>query len=233
MEVILSLNNAIKCKIIRRISRFVVEGLVEGSRVLIYNNNTGRLAILRENSEAIIIPRKTKGRTSFELIGVSVDGYYALINTKYQMKSFEKLIEQNSLPYFKNCRIVKKEVKFQGSRIDYLIRCVSREILVEAKSVTHVENGWAMYPDAPTIRGKKHIKTLINAIKQGYEATIVFIVGNPLGNKFRPFREVDNVFARLLKDAVTNYGLKAYSFKIALENSKIILLKRKLPIFLL
>jgi sugar fermentation stimulation protein A len=85
------------------------------------------------------------------------------------------------------------------SRIDF---CLDERILLEVKGATLVRNGQALFPDAPTERGRKHLNTLISALKNGFESYIFFLIQRPDAFSFSPNRDTDPEFADTLRHAV-------------------------------
>lgn len=69
---------------------------------------------------------------------------------------------------------LKPECKYANSRFDFYIESGERRIFVEVKGVTLENNGVVSFPDAPTERGVKHLKELVSAVKNGYEAYVFF-----------------------------------------------------------
>lgn len=107
-----------------------------------------------------------------------IDGsYYRLINMDSQVPNViahEWLLSGGFGP---DIAMVKREQKFHNSRFDiYYERKNGRKGFLEVKGVTLEQDGIAKFPDAPTERGVKHIYELIDAKKEGYEASILFVI---------------------------------------------------------
>ncbi len=106
---------------------------------------------------------------------------------------------------------LRREVTYDQSRFDLSFQAVlpekdeelQREIpaFMEVKGVTLEENGLAMFPDAPTVRGVKHIQELVNARREGYEAYILFVIQMKGMEVFTPNRKTHPEFAEALKTA--------------------------------
>ena len=86
------------------------------------------------------------------------------------------------------------------------------ECYVEVKSVTLIKNGVAYFPDAPTERGRKHLKELIELKKKGIRAVVFFLIQHPNGNSFRPNWENDPEFSETLVEAYNN-GVEILVYK--------------------
>jgi sugar fermentation stimulation protein A len=113
---------------------------------------------------------------------------------------------------------VKREVTYGHSRLDFRLSGPDGVCWVETKSVTLVEDGLALFPDAPTERGRKHLQTLIDIRQSGERAAVVFVVQRPDARRFAPHREADPAFAAALQDAVrAGVEVRAYICQVSLE----------------
>lgn len=108
-------------------------------------------------------------------------------------------------------RDIKREVTYGQSRFDLAFQVVlpgscenprkTIPAFLEVKGVTLEESGLAMFPDAPTVRGVKHIQELVNAHLEGYEAYILFVVQMKGMEAFTPNKKTHPEFAEALKKA--------------------------------
>ena len=97
---------------------------------------------------------------------------------------------------------VKGEYVYGGSRLDFYVKdAEEKETLVEVKGVTLEEDGVAMFPDAPTERGVKHIRELMRAVEEGYSACIVFVIQMKGVKAFTPNDRTHSAFGRALREA--------------------------------
>lgn len=74
-------------------------------------------------------------------------------------------------------------------------------VLLRLKVVTLIKDGIAQFPDAPTERGAKHLRKLIDLKKQGYKTVVFFLIQHPAGHSFRPNWENDPNFSQTLVEA--------------------------------
>ena len=87
-------------------------------------------------------------------------------------------------------------------------------MLLEVKGCTLVEEGLAKFPDAPTLRGKKHLEELSHSIRDGYKAAALFLIIRNDAIEFTPNTAMDPDFSAALRNAMENGVLIiAYSFK--------------------
>lgn len=169
--------NMIKGKFISRPNRFIAHVEIDGREEICHVKNTGRCReILLPDAEVWIqevdgVTRKTK----YDLIAVRKGKRLINIDSQAPNKVFhEWLLTDNSL--LNNMNIIKPEYLYKSSRLDFYIKKDSREIVVEIKGVTLEKEGVVLFPDAPTERGIKHIHHLCQAVEQGLEAYMFFII---------------------------------------------------------
>ncbi|MGC8836665.1 MAG: DNA/RNA nuclease SfsA [Infirmifilum sp.] len=228
---LLQLESPSICTILRRVNRFVVEVKHAGKLTRAHINNTGRLLeYIKEGKTAYCLPHR--GKTEFRLIAVDEEGSGALIDTQLQMKSFEEAVRRGLLDWAK-CEIVSRAPRVGSSKLDYLLSCGGYKVFTELKSAVLRQDGYAMYPDCPTLRGRRHIWELIELARIGHKALIVFVAGIRGVTAFKPYVEGDAEVARLLKMAYeSGVGIRAFSVYYEPETSKIILDKSSLEIVL-
>jgi sugar fermentation stimulation protein len=220
----LELKDLIPCEIMERINRFVVKIKLVDRTEMAHLRNTGRLNGLVERGKYALCIPKSKGKTNFLLIGVKVNESYALIDTKIQCLAFEHAIENNLIPWLIGWKIKEKEKTFLDSRIDYvLVKQTGDSALLEIKSAVDFDGYYSMYPDCPTDRGLKHLRTLTYARKKGMACFIVFIAAHPLAKAFKPNSQADPRIKKALIQA-KNAGCVIRSIKFHLEkNGKVLL----------
>ncbi len=199
---VIKIENIVKCVIVKRINRFIVEVIIKGKRTEAYVNNTGRLIdYIRNGKEGFcaIIEKPKKAR--YRLFAVKDCGFSAVVDTSLQMKAFEKAIELEFIPWLKGWMITKKNIRLGESLIDYLLKCGDVELYIEVKSAVLRENNYAMYPDCPSLRGRRHINELIDLVEKGGKGLIAFIAAIPEASAFKPYRSGDPQIYKLLNRA--------------------------------
>ena len=100
--------------------------------------------------------------------------------------------------------LVRPETFYGDSRFDFYIEAGDRSIFVEVKGVTLEENGIVRFPDAPTERGVKHLRELMRAKEEGYEAFVAFIVQMDNVSYFEPNDATHLEFGQALREAARN-----------------------------
>jgi sugar fermentation stimulation protein A len=226
-----------KARFIRRPNRFLAYIRLEESNqeVKAHVPDPGRLKeLFLPEAELIVRHEEKEGRkTAYTVVGVKSGSIWINIESTFSNKIFQN--EYRKLAEFKDYEIRRSEYTLGSSRYDFLMinKKTSKEVLVEVKGATLVANDLALFPDAPTTRGVKHLRGLTEALKSGYESIIVFIVKREDANKFKPNEKTDPVFSAELKSAIDK-GVKAYAIKCSYDpiNKCEINLKERIPIVL-
>lgn len=222
----------IECSIIKRESLFTVLVRVENNVYRALLRNTGRLVnLVKKNSKALCIP-KFKGKTKYILLGVKTkDDLCSILDTNYHMKLFETLARSEVFPWIKGWTLEKRNPRAYDSILDYLIKSSEDKIgFIEVKSAVYSDGIYAMYPDAPSPRGIRHLKTLIKLREMGYRSIIVFIASYPGVEAFSPCVKISPEYAKLFREALSK-GVEAYSFNVIMNSSgEVFLEKSHLPL---
>lgn len=196
---LIPIQNALSCRILERLNRFVVLIEVRKTRSRAHINNTGRLQeFLIEGREAFCFSTPGKGKTDFRLFAVEERRMGALIDTQFQMKAFERAWELNLLPWLRKCHFIRRNSKLGNSLIDYQFDCEGDRLYIEIKSAVLREGDFAMYPDCPSLRGQRHVEDLIDWVRGGGKAVVVFIAALPGVKAFKPNRSADPRIYELL-----------------------------------
>jgi len=220
--------------VVSRLNRFTVIVDIDGKKNYAYTNNTGRLGNLLIKGNLGLCLSKKRGKLRYLLFALR-DSHdkYAIIDTRLQMKTFEYLVNNHLIPWLYCCKIKRRDVKILDSKIDFLIKCRDKEYYTEVKSAVLRINGYASYPDCPSIRGRRHIMTLINIRKMKMYSLILFIAGLPGVKGFKPNSKADPIIHSLLKEAISNNVLiKAISMYFDTKSKRIVLENLDLPVYI-
>ena len=209
----------VQARLISRPNRFLGIVELERKKVECFIPNPGRMYELMIPGTRVYLIKRTgnKRKTDYDLIMVDYKGTLISIDSRLPNYILREAITKIKLPEFKNYWIDKVEPTFQDSRLDFKLCNKLNQILIEAKSCTLVENGVALFPDAPTKRGARHMNTLINALEYG-RAAVCFIIQRDDAEEWRPYEERDPKFAQNIKKAIKK-GVEAYAYtcKVSLE----------------
>ena len=173
-------DNIIEGIFIKRPNRFIAHVEINGMEEVCHVKNTGRLGELLLPGAKVYVSHSDnpKRKTKYSLIAVEKEGI--IYNIDSQAPNQLALEWVQSGKFLQNVILVKPEKTYKKSRFDLYIETEEKKIFMEVKGVTLNQNGVGLFPDAPTERGKKHVLELCEAMEEGYEAYLLFVV------KFKP-----------------------------------------------
>ncbi len=189
---------------LKRLNRFTAEIDVDGKRELCHVKNTGRLKeLLVENAEIFIqVHSNPERKTKYSLIAARKGKETVNIDSQVPNKVFYEWAKGGK--FIDGITLIKPEKTYGNSRFDCYIEADGRKMFVEVKGVTLEKDGTALFPDAPTERGVKHLKELCHCVGDGYEAYIVFIVQMKGVHSFSPNLLTHREFADTLSECSKN-----------------------------
>jgi sugar fermentation stimulation protein A len=114
---------------------------------------------------------------------------------------FADALARRAAPGLRGARVVRAEPRHGEGRFDFLLRHRGRDVLAEVKSIGLVEGGRALFPDAPTARGTRHLRALAAHARSGGAALLAFVVQRPDARAVSPHVLVDPEFTAALADA--------------------------------
>ncbi len=195
-------------KFLNRPNRFLAEIQISPSEEvhLAHVPDPGRLRELLIPSVQVLLEKHDNPRrkTRFSLVGVNYNSTWVNIDSQLSNRLFKE--EYYKIKRYQGFKLLKSEFTFQKSRFDFLMEdrtdtLDSKKVLIEVKSATLVKGTTAMFPDAPTLRGTRHVKELIDALSCGYSAEIVFLTKRNDAKNFKPYKEMDPPFYEALVQA--------------------------------
>ena len=208
-------SNIHEVSIVKRENRFIATVLYQGEKVRVHVKNTGRLPeLVYEGAKGYITLSDNPARSTFaDLVATERDilGTSRVINIDSGAPNdmVSEWLPHSGL-FSPNARI-KREVTYGDSRFDIYVEDGGRRAFIEVKGVTHIKEGKAVFPDAPTDRGRKHIHGLIDAVKMGYEGYIVFVIQTDGVEALVPNHLTDPEFAKSLALASMS-GVKVLAY---------------------
>lgn len=197
---IMTYNNIKQALFINRINRFVAEIDIDGKRELCHVKNTGRLRELLVKDAKVYVEEhdSAERKTKFSLVAVQKGERVVNIDSQAPNKVFCEWAQNGG--FLDGVTLIKPETTFGNSRFDcYIETDKGEKAFVEVKGVTLEDGGVAMFPDAPTERGVKHLKELCRCIDEGYLAYIVFVIKMKGVHTFTPNRKTHIEFAQALE----------------------------------
>ena len=198
-------------KFISRPNRFVAHVEIDGKEEIVHVKNTGRCKELLIEGARVFLEESSnpERKTKFDLVAVYKGDILVNIDSQVPNKVALEFLKESGM--FSSEAKFKPEYKIGASRIDIFVSDGERRALIEVKGVTLEREGVAMFPDAPTERGVKHINELIEAKKQGYESYILFVIQMKGIKSFTPNYETHKEFGEALKKA-KDAGVKILAY---------------------
>lgn len=186
---------------LKRPNRFLAHVMINDVEEVCHVKNTGRLReLLIPGVRVLVEPSDSpKRKTKFSLICVEKDGQWVNIDSQVVNTIAAEWIAGGGL--FDDVNIIKREKTYGNSRFDLYVETGKEKWFIEVKGVTLEVDGVAMFPDAPTERGVKHVEELVECHKEGYETGILFVIQRTGLKHFSPHRERHAEFADALKKA--------------------------------
>ena len=198
--------NIFKGQFISRPNRFTAEVEINGLTETVHVKNTGRCKELLTPGTTVYLAKaeNTERKTKYDLIGVEktrVGKPTISVNMDSQAAN-DAAAEwlQKGLLFPKDAKI-RREVRYGKSRFDFCIEYEDKTAFLEVKGVTLESDGIALFPDAPTERGVKHIKELMNCMQHGHEAYILFVIQMKEILALRPNDATHKAFGDALREA--------------------------------
>lgn len=192
---------------IERPNRFIALVLIQGVQETVHVKNTGRCRELLIPGAKVILEDcslNPNRKTKYSIIAIYKDSI--LINMDSQVPNavvFEAL-NGNKIIGFEDLKCLKREVTYGNSRFDIYYESQNKKGFIEVKGVTLEANGIAMFPDAPTERGTKHVLEMIEAVKQGYSGAILFLIQMENPFEFKLNWKIDKKFSEAVHLASEN-----------------------------
>ncbi len=202
-----------------RPNRFIANILLDGRPEGCHVKNTGRCGeLFLPGSKVIVQERAHSGRkTKFDLIAVYKGARLVNVDSQAPNRVFAQWLQTGGL--FEHLTLLRPELRFGRSRLDFYIEGDNRRVFAEIKGVTLEDGGIARFPDAPTQRGIRHLSELTACVEAGFEALAVFIVQMKGVRCFEPNRAVHPDFGDALKKAeAAGVGVLAFDCTVS-ENS--------------
>ena len=207
---------------LERPNRFLAYAELDGKKETIHVKNTGRCAELLRPGAKIYVQesQNPERKTKWDLICVEKNGQLVNIDSQIPNKVVKEWIEEGNL--FSDIRWIRSETVYRNSRFDLYVEAgkEQRKIFIEVKGVTLEEHGMARFPDAPSERAVKHLEELACAVKDGYEAYVIFVIQMKGIRYFTPNTDTHPEFGEALK-AAKKAGVHVLAYDCVVEKDRI------------
>lgn len=216
--------------LVKRYKRFLADiKLDNGEIVVAHCTNSGSMkSCLEDGAEVYLTPVNDPNRkTKFTWEIIKINGDWVGINTSVPNILAYDAISSGTIPELAGYSRVRREVKFRDSRFDVFAENDNEKCFIEVKNVSMKDGQYALFPDAVTTRGQKHLKTLIEVKKQGIRAVMLYVIQRSDVEIFAPAKKIDSDYALALQSAYKN-GVEIIPVQAKVTPTKIEIVK-KLP----
>lgn len=215
--------------LIRRYKRFLADiTLDNGTEITAHCANTGAMTGCAPVDARVWLSvsdnPKRKYPYSWQLVELS-PGVMACINTGLTNKVAHEAILQQQIKELKGFDQCQTEVAYgeEKSRVDFLLTYGDQQVYVEVKHVTlSLEKGVACFPDAVTKRGQKHLRELIQQVKSGHRAVLLFIIMRTDVSLVTTADSIDAEYGRLLRQAIRE-GVEVLAYGTKIDSNEIVI----------
>ncbi len=194
-------------RFLRRYKRFFADvELEDGSTLTAHCPNTGSLLGCKVEGSRVLL--RDSGNPARKLRytwqAIEIDGTWINVDTALPNRLVAEAIDAKEVPALRGYAELKREVKYgTGSRIDILLtKRTGERCYIEVKSTTLAEDGCAMFPDAVTERGRKHLGELAEVVRNGDRAVQFFLIGRDDVRSFRSADHIDPAYGAALREAI-------------------------------
>jgi sugar fermentation stimulation protein A len=225
MAVILVEKTGLVCgTLIQRYKRFLADvRLDDGSVVTAHSTNTGSMKTCWEPGDRVLLESAANParKLKFTWLAVERPGGWVGVETGMPNRVVAEAARRDALPGLGGLHGVRTEVKYgaENSRIDVLaLDGEDRQVFIEVKNTTLKSGDWALFPDAVTKRGTKHLRELQTMVKEGHRAAIAFFVHRTDVDRFDAAREIDPAYAMEL-DRAAKTGVEILPLAVRMVTS--------------
>jgi sugar fermentation stimulation protein A len=210
--------------ILKRYKRFLADiELPDGEVVTAHCPNTGSMLGCWQPGAQVQISHSDnpKRKLAWTLERVDMGQGWIGVHTGRTNPVIEEAVSAGRIEQLNGYRSIRREVKYQPSsgenaRFDLFLTEGERpDAWVEVKNVTLWQGGDLCFPDAVTLRGRKHLELLAAACGQGYRGVMIYALNRPEGACFKPADEIDPGYGDTLRHVVYDAGVEVLALRIA------------------
>jgi len=189
-----------KAIFLKRPNRFVVVCKLNGKTIKAFLPNPGRLWELLLPGAVLYLEKSAQPerKLPYTVVAIEREGRPVMAHTHRTNDLVEHLLRKEMIPGLEGTEIIKREIQHGNSRFDFLLKKGEEEIFLEVKSCTLFGKQVAMFPDAVTARGKKHVEELTGMKDRGKSGAVVFLICWPRASFFMPDYHTDLEFSKTL-----------------------------------
>jgi len=200
----------------KRYKRFLADVLLDnGEQLTVHCPNSGSMLGCSSPGSKVVVSRSDNARRKYPwtLEMVCQDNVWIGVNTSLTNKLVREALEEGIIDEFGPVTAIRQEVRVSDkSRLDFLVQAGGREIYLEVKNCSLAEKHVAMFPDAVTSRGTRHLLELEKLHQGGNQAAVLFCVQREDACWFRPAAAIDPLYAETLYRVRQN-GVKVLAYR--------------------
>ena len=199
-----------------RPNRFAVHCAIEGRETKVFMPNPGRMGELLLPGVELILSdhgEQASRKTRHTAMAVRYQGRIVFLHTHLNNLVARRLIESRAILAFAEYGIAGTEVTIDGNRFDFLLEDAEGTLCLEVKSCTLSANGIAMFPDAVTERGRRHLESLAGMCSAGERGALLFLIHHGPAGLFLPDYHTDYAFSQAFRDVEDKLPVHAVSIE--------------------
>ena len=208
---------------LHRPNRFIAQVEIDGQTETVHVKNTGRCRELLIPGATVYLEESSNPnrKTRFDLIAVEKGDLLINMDAQAPNQVFQEWAESGA--FRPELALLRPETTWGKSRFDFYWEGGGKKGFVEVKGVTLEVGGLALFPDAPTERGIKHLEELIACRQEGYEAAVCFVIQMAGMSSFAPNERTHPAFGEALRRArdagieVLAYSCRVWPDRLALD----------------
>ena len=215
-------NNIHEGRFKSRPNRFIAHIEIDNKIEICHVKNTGRCKELLLPDATVYVQHfdNPNRKTNWDLIAVKKGDTLINMDSQAPNKAVGEWLQAGGLGFLPDK--IKAEYQYEDSRFDFYLEHEMERWLIEVKGVTLEEDGIALFPDAPTLRGIKHVDGLARHVKEGFHTAILFVIQMDGIRYFTPNTKTQPEFAQALKNAkLAGVNILAYDCAITPESMSI------------
>lgn len=207
---------------IKRYKRFLADVEMPGGEMItVHCPNPGSMMGINEPGMKVLLALSPnpKRKLPWTLQFVETRDSLVLVESALANKLFHEAFKASLIEPLAHYSEATAEHSFSDSRFDFLLTGAAGDpahCLVEVKSTTYLDQGVALFPDAKTERGRKHLTTLGEGLRQGYKALQFYVVARRDASLFKPAQHIDPLYAEALRRAHAG-GVNVLAYSLAFE----------------
>lgn len=217
---------------VARPNQFIVEAqLTTGEYIRAHCADRGRLRWLVPGTPLLLGSKAgAQRKTAFQVAAAWADNAWASLDTHLPNRLIEAALCAGALPQFHGYSMIKREARYNHSRFDFRLGEATQPCFIEVKSVGTASDGLALFPDAPTRRGTRHLVELAALASDGVRTALIFVAQHAQAGAVMPDRRIDPEFADALI-AAAYAGVEIYAYRCPITRQGITL-EQEIPCLL-